>query len=77
LTVGSKVAGEIDDTIRRLQALRQSVLRMAFNGRLVDQDPTDEPASALLDRIRTERAKAAPSPATPRRRGRPRKAVKK
>ena len=36
-------------------ALRQSILNKAFNGRLVEQDPNDEPASALLDRIRTER----------------------
>lgn len=42
-------------------ALRRSVLKAAFEGRLVPQDPTDEPASALLERIRTERA-AAPTP---------------
>jgi len=57
--------------------LRQAVLSWAFQGRLVDQDPSDEPATFLLERIRAERTKAAPSPATPRRRGRPRKAVKK
>lgn len=42
-------------------ALRRSVLRAAFEGRLVQQDPTDEPASVLLERIRAERA-AAPKP---------------
>ncbi len=42
-------------------ALRRSVLRTAFEGRLVPQDPTDEPASVLLERIRAERA-AAPKP---------------
>ncbi len=31
--------------------LRQSILKRAFEGRLVPQDPTDEPASVLLDRI--------------------------
>jgi len=36
--------------------LRQSLLKWAFEGRLVDQDPTDEPASALLERIRAEQA---------------------
>jgi len=63
--------------LRRVRTLRGSILQVAFQGRLVDQDPTDEPASVLLDRIRTERAKAASSPETPLRRSRPRKAVKK
>ena len=35
--------------------LRQSILKRAFEGRLVPQDPADEPASVLLDRIRAER----------------------
>lgn len=35
--------------------LRRSVLASAFNGELVPQDPSDEPASALLDRIREQR----------------------
>ena len=46
----------------RLAALRQSVLAEAFAGRLVPQDPDDEPASALLERI------AASRTAKPRRR---------
>ncbi|HUP23652.1 MAG TPA: restriction endonuclease subunit S, partial [Thermoanaerobaculia bacterium] len=39
----------------RSTQLRQSILKWAFEGRLVDQDPTDEPASRLLERIRAER----------------------
>jgi hypothetical protein len=46
--------------------LRQTILRSAFSGELVHQDPTDEPASALLKRIATQRNDAA-SAATPRR----------
>lgn len=37
-------------------ALRRSVLEAAFEGRLVPQDPADEPASVLLERIRAKRA---------------------
>ena len=37
-------------------ALRRSALKAAFEGRLVAQDPSDEPASVLLERIRAERA---------------------
>ena len=41
----------------RLQVdrLRQSILKHAFEGRLVSQDPNDEPASLLLERIRVAR----------------------
>jgi type I restriction enzyme, S subunit len=35
-------------------ALRQSILKAAFEGRLVPQDPADEPASVLLSRLRTD-----------------------
>jgi len=40
---------------RRLDALAQSLLAKAFRGELVSQDPNDEPASVLLERIRQER----------------------
>jgi len=56
---------EIDAALKRSAALRQSILKKAFTGQLVPQDPTDEPASTLLERIRAERA-ATPS-ATSRR----------
>jgi type I restriction enzyme S subunit len=42
--------------LARSAALRRSVLKAAFEGRLVPQDPADEPASVLLDRVRAERA---------------------
>jgi|FLYL01.1.fsa_nt_gi type I restriction enzyme S subunit len=38
-----------------LDCLNQSILAKAFRGELVEQDPNDEPASVLLDRIRAER----------------------
>lgn len=42
----------------RIGRLRQSILKWAFEGKLVDQDPSDEPAEELLARIRAERAAA-------------------
>lgn len=46
---------ELDGALRRSEALRQAILHQAFTGRLVPQDPSDEPASALLARLRNER----------------------
>jgi type I restriction enzyme, S subunit len=46
-------------SLQRLSRLRQAILKWAFEGKLVEQDPKDEPASVLLDRIRQERASAA------------------
>ncbi len=45
---------------KRAAALRQSILQRAFSGQLVPQNPDDEPASVLLERIAAERASAAP-----------------
>lgn len=42
--------------LRQSTAQRQNLLRAAFAGQLVAQDPADEPASSLLARIRAERA---------------------
>ena len=46
-----KLNGELNDR------LRKSILQEAIQGRLVPQDPNDEPASVLLDRIREEKQK--------------------
>ena len=43
--------------LKRSDALRQSILKDAFSGRLVPQDPDDEPASALLERIQQSKKK--------------------
>ncbi len=43
---------EVDANVARADALRQSILKKAFAGKLAPQDPDDEPASVLLHRIR-------------------------
>lgn len=55
-----RLADELITNERRSHSLRRSVLAAAFTGRLVCQDPDDEPASELLERIRADRA-AAPT----------------
>lgn len=47
---------EIDAALTRADALRQSILKKAFSGQLVPQASEDEPASALLERIKAEKA---------------------
>ena len=47
---------EIDAALTRADALRQSILKKAFSGQLVPQDPEDEPAAVLLERIKVENA---------------------
>ena len=51
---------QIDDQLLRARALRQAILKKAFSGQLVPQDPKDEPASVLLERIRAEKQQANP-----------------
>lgn len=42
-------------SLQRTEALRQSILRKALSGHLVAQDPNDEPASVLLERIKVQK----------------------
>jgi len=58
LEAADALEAEIDAALTRADALRQSILKKAFSGQLVPQDPKDEPASVLLERIKAERAKA-------------------
>ena len=53
-----RLAADATSARKLIDHLDQSVLAKAFKGELVPQDPADEPASALLDRIREERAAA-------------------
>ncbi|MEU6355644.1 restriction endonuclease subunit S [Streptomyces sp. NPDC047072] len=62
----------LEESVRGLSGeaveLRRALLHAAFTGTLVPQDPTDEPASALLDRIRAQRAAAEAKPTARRKR---------
>ena len=56
LSVIEKLEQDIEDGLKKAEILCQSLLKKAFEGRLVAQDPNDEPASVLLERIKAEKA---------------------
>lgn len=63
----ARLGGNAQNELCLLDRLEQSILAKAFRGELVPQDPNDEPASVLLDRIRAERAAAGDKPKRGRR----------
>jgi type I restriction enzyme S subunit len=52
LSVCDRLEQIVDENLSKAQALTQSILKKAFAGQLVPQDPNDEPADVLLERIR-------------------------
>ena len=74
LSVVRQAEATVEASLARAERLRQSILKQAFSGRLVLQDPDDEPASALLERIRAERKAEVQASASGKGKSRARKA---
>jgi type I restriction enzyme S subunit len=73
LSIVDELEAQVAADLQRAGRLRQSILKRAFAGRLVPQDPSDEPAAKLLERIEAtrlnEKRNPAGPPAGPRRKG--------
>jgi type I restriction enzyme S subunit len=57
LSIADETEKTIDQSLKQAERLRQSILKKVFEGKLVPQDPTDEPAEKFLERIKEEKAK--------------------
>ena len=74
LSVIQQTEATVEASLARAERLRQSILKQAFSGKLVPQNPYDEPASVLLERIRAEREAEAQSKGASKGKSRARKA---
>ena len=57
MSIIEMIVGDLSGQLRSADVLRQSILKKAFAGQLVPQDPNDEPASELLNRITEEKSR--------------------
>lgn len=56
-SIADEVGKTVEQSLKQAERLRESILKKAFEGKLIPQDPTDEPASVLLERIKKEEEK--------------------
>ena len=76
LSIVDKLEATVEANLKQAGGLRQSILKQAFSGRLVPQDPDDEPASVFLEWSRAERDAAKPKSRKERRsKARPQKSA--
>ncbi len=72
LSIISELETTIAKALKQAERQRQSILHQAFSGKLVPQDPNDEPACLLLERIRQQREQSAEHESKPKRSPTPR-----
>jgi len=60
LSVCDKIEETIESSLQQAEALRLSIIKKAFEGKLVPQDPNDEPAEKLLERIKAAKGNGKP-----------------
>lgn len=72
-----RVVDEYTEASKRLAALGESILQVAFRGELVPQNSTDEPVSMLLERIETEKKAIQSKPKSARKAVHPQKTMKR
>jgi len=57
ISVCDKLEETVEQSLNKIKYLRQSILKKAFEGKLIPQDPNGEPAEKLLERIKQEKGK--------------------
>jgi type I restriction enzyme S subunit len=67
LSIIEEAESQVTANLKRSARLRQSILKRAFEGKLVPQDPLDEPAGVLLERIKATRENGNPKTPKPAR----------
>ena len=60
LSICDQLEATIIENLQKAEALRQSILKQVFEGKLVPQDPNDEPSEKLVERIKAERQATQP-----------------
>ena len=56
-SIADQIEQTVEQGLKQADRLRQSILKRAFEGKLVPQNPEDEPADKLLERIKAEKEK--------------------
>lgn len=59
-SIADEAEATLEAELKRAERMRQSILKHAFSGKLVPQDPDDEPASVLLEKIREKKDQQQP-----------------